>query len=438
MKNAKVMLWDMLVGALLWDEENEVALFEYDPDFVATGLEIAPIHMPLQVGKIYEFRSLNRDVFKRLPAAFSDSLPDDFGSALFDAWLAREGRDKKSVTPLERLLYTGSRGMGALEYNPAYPTAGRDGESIQINSLVKLAGEVLAERESLADRITSGTSPDDDEALQRLIQIGTSAGGARAKAVIAINDKGDIRSGQVKAPPGYTYWLFKFDVEKESKRLEDSQGFGRIEYAYHLMAVAAGINMMECRLHEEGGRAHFMTKRFDRTDDGEKIHMQTLGAMDHADYTRPGQYSYEEAFAVMRELSLPAEDAEQMYRRMVFNVVARNHDDHVKNVSMLMDRTGIWRLSPAYDVAWSYKPGSEWVETHQMTINGKRDDFTREDLTNVLGKVKRFKPEEILDEIIEVVREWPKFAARASVPKNTVDQIADSHRLYLGKAAASA
>ncbi|WP_165678527.1 type II toxin-antitoxin system HipA family toxin [Metapseudomonas otitidis] len=432
-KTAKVVLWDMLVGALLWDEANEVALFEYDPDFVATGLEIAPIHMPLQAGKVYEFRGLNRDVFKRLPPAFADSLPDDYGSALFDAWLAREGRDKKSVTPLERLLYSGVRGMGALEYSPAYSPPGKEGGEIQIDSLVKLAGEVLAERESLADRIASGNSPDDDEALQRLIQIGTSAGGARAKAVIAINDKGEIRSGQIKAPPGYTYWLFKFDVEKESRRLEDSQGFGRIEYAYHLMAVAAGTHMMECRLHEEGGRAHFMTKRFDRTDAGEKIHMQTLGALDHADFTRPGQYSYEEAFAVMRELSLPAEDAEQLYRRMAFNAVARNHDDHVKNISFLMDQTGEWRLSPAYDVAWSYKPGSEWVETHQMTINGKRDGFIREDLTNILGKVRRFNPEEVLDEIAAVVRDWPKYAAAAGVPEETMKMIAETHRLYLGE-----
>lgn len=429
--NAKVMLWGRMVGAVIWVEEDEVALFEYDPEFVGSGLEIAPIHMPLVAGKVYEFRGLNRDVFKRLPAVLADSLPDDYGSALFDAWMAREGRDKKSVTPVERLLYTGSRGMGALEYSPATHLSGMDSQPVHIDSLVQLAGEVLAERESLADRISSGHSPEDDVALQRLIQVGTSAGGARAKAVIAINDKGEFRSGQVKAPPGFTYWLFKFDVEKKSVRLEDTQGFGRIEFAYYLMATAAGINMMECRLHEEGGRAHFMTKRFDRTDDGEKIHMQTLGAIDHADFTRPGQYSYEEAFAVMRELQLPASDAEQFFRRMVFNVVARNHDDHVKNVSFLMDEQGVWSLSPAYDVAWPYKPGSEWVDSHQMTINGKRDGFERNDLLAAIGPVKRFSPVDIINEVVEAVRRWREFAAQAGVPEGTAIEIAKTHRLHL-------
>jgi serine/threonine-protein kinase HipA len=428
---AKVMLWGRAVGAVMWEEADEVALFEYDPEFVTSGLEIAPIHMPLAAGKVYEFRSLNRDVFKRLPAVLADSLPDDYGSALFDAWMAREGRDKKSVTPVERLLYTGARGMGALEYCPALKLSGTDSLPVQIDSLVKLAGEVLSERESLADRISSGHAPEDDTALQRLIQIGTSAGGARAKAVIAMNDKGEIRSGQVKAPPGFSYWLFKFDVEKKSNRLEDTHGFGRIEYAYYLMATTCGINMTECRLHEEGGRAHFMTKRFDRTDDGEKIHMQTLGAMDHADYTRPGQYSYEEAFAVMRELQLPASDAEQFFRRMVFNVVARNHDDHVKNVSFLMNSQGTWRLSPAYDVAWSYKPGSEWVDSHQMTINAKRDNFLRRDLLATIGPVRRFSPAAIIAQVIETVSAWPRFASAAGVPENTASEIAKSHRLHI-------
>jgi serine/threonine-protein kinase HipA len=426
-----VMLWGRMVGAVIWDDATESALFEYAPDFVASGLEIAPIHMPLAVGKVYEFRSLNRDVFKRLPAVLADSLPDDYGSALFDAWMARMGRDKRSVTPVERLLYTGSRGMGALEYTPALKLSGAASQPVQIDSLVKLAGEVLSERESLAERISSGHAPEDEAALQRLIQVGTSAGGARAKAVIAINAKGEIRSGQVKAPAGYTYWLFKFDVEKKSTRLEDTQGFGRIEYAYHLMATAAGINMTECRLHEEGGRAHFMTKRFDRTDDGEKIHMQTLGALDHADFTKPGQYSYEEAFVVMRELRLPASDAGQFFRRMVFNVVARNHDDHVKNVSFLMDSQGVWSLSPAYDVAWSYKPGSEWVDTHQMTINAKRDGFVRGDLLAAIGPVRHFAPDAIIDQVVQAVRRWPEFAEKAGIPQPTISEIAKSHRLSL-------
>ena len=431
MNFANVMLWGAKVGVVLWDEEAETATFEYTAEFVQSGLEIAPIHMPLAAGKTYEFRSLNRDVFKRLPPALADSLPDDYGSALFDAWLAREGRDRRSVSPVERLLYTGTRGMGALEYLPAHDFESRAGESIQIDSLVALASQVLSERESLADRISNGKITEDDEALKRLIQVGTSAGGARAKAVIAINENGDIRSGQVKAPAGYTYWLLKFDVAKHSTRLEDSQGFGRIEYAYYLMAKAAGIEMTECQLFEEGSWAHFMTKRFDRTDDGQKLHMLTLGAMDHADFTRPGEYSYEEAFSVMRELGLPASDAEQFFRRMVFNVVARNQDDHCKNFAFLMDGEGEWFLAPAYDVAWSYKPGSEWVETHQMTINGKRDNFVRDDLLAVIGRVRSFNPSQIVDEVIETVRKWDEYAAKAGVPQEMADEIGSTHRLSI-------
>lgn len=433
MITARIYLWEAFVGALIWDEQAQLGLFEYDPDFVKTGLEIAPITMPLQAEHTYAFPSLNRDTYKGLPAVLADSLPDDFGNALIDAWLAKEGRDKASFTAVERLLYQGSRGMGALEYRPAIDGEAAGGESVQIEALVQLASEVLSNREGLAERLSAGDPSIDDDALQRLIHVGTSAGGARAKALIALNDKGEIRSGQVKAPKGYSYWLLKFDVAKNSDVLADSQGYGRIEYAYHLMAQECGIEMSECRLMEEGGRAHFLTKRFDRGDDGEKVHMSTLCAMAHADFKQPGGYSYEEAFGVFRLLGLSRDEATQFYRRMVFNVIARNQDDHTKNISFLLDRDGTWNLSPAYDVSWSYLPGNFWVDSHQMTINGKRDKFEVADLEAVANQVRGLDAKKIISEVYGAVKRWPEIAESVGVNSEMMSKISKSHRLYLGE-----
>lgn len=434
MITAKVYLFDLFVGGLLWDEETQLGLFEYDPEFVKTGIEISPIHLPLKADQTYAFPSLSRDTYKGLPAILADSLPDDFGSALIDAWLAKEGRDKSTFTPVERILYQGARGMGALEYRPALDGAAKASESFQIQALVELASEVLSQRESLADRLAKHDPSVDDTALQRLIQVGTSAGGARAKAVIAMNDAGEIRSGQVKAPKGFNYWLLKFDVAKNTDVLADSQGYGRIEFAYSVMAKAAGITMTPCQLLQEGGRAHFLTKRFDRTDDGDKIHMATLCALDHADYKKPGGYSYEEAFGVLRVLGLTREEAVEFYRRLVFNLVARNQDDHTKNISFLMDQNGTWSLSPAYDVSWSYLPGNFWVETHQMTVNGKRDKFELADLEAAAKQVKGIDAHSIIKEVCAAVKRWREIAESVGVAPKMIDEIEATHRLYLGDA----
>ncbi|KAF1003846.1 MAG: hypothetical protein GAK36_00172 [Pseudomonas sp.] len=430
---AQIYLWDVYVGALNWNVDAQIGEFEYTPEFVRTGLEISPIHMPLREDYTYVFQGLDRETFKGLPSVLADSLPDDFGNALIDAWLARQGRSKATFSPLERLLYQGTRGMGALEYRPALSGEQSKAESIQIDALVRLASEVLSGRESLAERLAAHDPSVDDVALQHLIQIGTSAGGARAKAVIALNAQGEIRSGQVTAPPGFEYWLLKFDVANNSNVLADSQGYGRIEYAYHLMAKSAGITMTECRLLEEGGRAHFMTKRFDRTADGEKIHVVTLCAMDHADFRKPGQYSYVEAFAVLRALGISRDGAQEFYRRMVFNVVARNQDDHTKNAAFMMDTDGSWYITPAYDVSYSYQPGSFWVDTHQMTINGKRDDFTLDDLLSVASQVRGMNARKIIKEVCDTVRQWPEFAKEAGVSSAAIERIASTHRLYLGQ-----
>ena len=430
---AKVTLWGKTVGAVAWDDKRKLGTFEYDPSFVSTGLEIAPGKMPLRAGLVYSFPGLNKETFKGLPACLADSLPDDFGNALIDAWLATQGRDKASFNPVERLLYTGSRGMGALEFEPGKQKGQLKSESVDIDSLVQLAAKMLSDREGFTASLNEGSA--DDHAMAQLLQIGTSAGGARPKAVIAISPAGDdIRSGQVMAPAGYSYWLLKFDMHKDAPGLGDTQGYGRIEYAYSKMAQAAGINMMETRLLEEGGRAHFMTKRFDRSDQGEKIHMLTLCAMAHADLKRIGEFSYAEVFSLMRQLKLSRDDAEDMFRRMVFNVIARNQDDHTKNTAFLMGVDGVWRLSPAYDLSWSYDPTSKWVAEHAMTINGKRDNFVRSDLVEAIGAVKNFKPEQIIDEVIEAVSNWPVYAAAAGVPEKTIKAIRATHRLYLAKA----
>lgn len=353
-----------------------------------------------------------------------------------DAWLARNGRDRSSFTPVERLLYQGNRGMGALEYRPALETTPDRAEKIQLDALVKFAEQVLQNREGMEDRIEANDPSVDDEALKRLIQVGTSAGGARAKAVIALNDKNEIRSGQVKAPEGFSYWLLKFDVQKDSNELADTLGYGRIEYAYYLMAQEAKIDMTECRLLEEGGRAHFMTKRFDRTDDGEKIHMASLCALDNADFNMPGVYSYELALNVMRQLNVSRDDAIEFFRRMVFNVIARNQDDHTKNIGFLMDTDGKWYLSPAYDVSWAYKKDSEWVNDHQMSINGKRDEFVLEDLISVGRKIQGLSLKDIkgiIKDIFEAVTLWEKYSAVAGVKDEMISHIKGTHRLYLGK-----
>ncbi|MGF6626674.1 serine/threonine-protein kinase HipA [Pseudomonas frederiksbergensis] len=436
MITAKVYLFDQFVGGLLWNEETALGLFEYDPEFVKTGIEISPIHMPLAANQTYSFPSLNRDTYKGLPAILADSLPDDFGNALIDAWLAKEGRDKATFTAVERILYQGARGMGGMEYRPALDGAAKASESFQIQALVELASEVLSQRESLADRLAKHDPSVDDKALQRLIQVGTSAGGARAKAVIAMNEAGEIRSGQVKAPKGFTYWLLKFDVAKETDVLADSQGFGRLEYAYSVMAHAAGVTMNPCELLQEGGRAHFLTKRFDRTDNGDKIHMATLCALDHADYKKPGGYSYEEAFGVLRVLGLSREEAVQFYRRLVFNVVARNQDDHTKNISFLMDQSGNWTLSPAYDVCWAYQPGHYWIDSHQMTVNGKRDKFELADLEAVAKQVKGIDAHAIIKEVCAAVKQWRAIAEKVGVAPEMINDVEVTHRLYLGESLA--
>jgi len=426
---AEVRMWGRTIGAVSMDEGQEVAAFQYDPAFAASGIEVSPLTLPLS-DRVYTFPDLARHTFHGLPGLLADSLPDRFGNALVDAWLATRGRTPDSFSAVERLCYTSTRGMGALEFAPALGPRPRKATKIRIDALVQLASDVLTRRGAFAANIASTAK---EKALQDLIRVGTSAGGARAKAVIAWNrETNEIRSGQVAAGDGFEYWLLKFDgvSGNKDKELEDPRGYGAIEYAYHLMATAAEVDMTESRLLEEHGRRHFMTRRFDRLAGGEKLHMQSLGALAHLDFNQPGAHAYEQAFMTIRRLGLPTAAVEQLFRRMAFNIAARNQDDHVKNIAFLMDKQGRWSLAPAFDVTYSYDPSGAWTATHQMTLNGKRDAFDLDDFRAGArsGHLTRGHAGAILDEVRAAVARWPEFADHAGVPGAWAEQIQANHR----------
>ena len=429
---ARVILWGSDIGAVTWLADRAIGVFQYTPEFAGSGIEVAPTMMPL-TDIPYQFPSLSRETFKGLPGMLADSLPDKFGNTLINAWLSRQGREPGSFTPVERLCYTGMRGMGALEFKPLLNEAPTSARKVEIDALVALANRVLDDRIGLEGKFTGD---DDQQVIEDILRVGTSAGGARAKAVLAWNPKtGEFRSGQAPASEDFSQWLMKFDGVhgNRDKELADPQGFGRIEYAYYLMATAAGIEMEDCRLHEEGGRAHFMTKRFDRTPGGGKLHMQSLGALMHFDFNVAGVYAYEQALQVIKRLGLPMHDVEQQVRRTFFNILARNQDDHVKNIAFLMDRRGDWRLSPAFDVAYSFNPSGDWTSQHQMSLNSKRDAFGTDDLITFasVGGLKKAKAKSILAEVSQAVSDWRRFARDAGIPKSDTVRIEQAHRREL-------
>ncbi|TQV77258.1 type II toxin-antitoxin system HipA family toxin [Aliikangiella marina] len=432
---AEVKLWGDQVGALAYDPSSGLTTFEYSPVWRKKSIQISPIHMPLSAQK-YQFPELSYETYKGLPAIFADALPDDFGNAVINAWLARQGRDPASFTSVERLLYTGSRGMGALEFAPAIRDQKKDTPPLEIDSLVNVAQQVLDERAQANQKINQLDSQEND--LSAILQVGTSAGGARAKAIVAVNaDRTEIRSGQVDAGQGFEHYLLKLDGVEEhktsSETFGDPQGFGRMEYAYYLMAKDAGLNMSHCELLVEGKRAHFLTKRFDRIGN-KKLHYASLCAMDHADYKKPGIYSYEQLLMVARQLSLPRQDAVEIFRRMVFNIVARNHDDHPKNFGFLLaPGSSQWRLSPAFDVAFSYKPDSPWVNSHQLTLNAKRDNFNRDDLIQFSNLINNFRESpKVISQVVEAVENWPFYAKKAQVFPQLTDTVASNLRVGNG------
>lgn len=418
---ARVILWGQTVGAVIWNERTNSAAFEYDKKFLKTGLDIAPIKMPIKEAAkgntIFQFNNLPFETFRGLPGLLSDSLPDRYGNKLINEWLARQGRDIDSLNPVERLCFVGKRGMGALEFEPATKGfAPKKNESIEIEELVEIVNEILSEREKI--KVDAKNS----DGIKTLIKIGTSAGGARAKAIISFNkETKEIRTGQIENSEGFESWIIKFDGIS-GNNFGDPEGYGKIEYAYYEMAKIAGIKMMECNLLEENGRAHFMTKRFDRNMN-EKIHMQTLCGIAHLDYNDPDSYSYEQAFGIMRNLRLDYSDMEQLFRRMVFNVLSMNCDDHTKNISFLMNKNGNWMLTPAYDLTYAYNPKSKWTSRHQLSVNGRRADITINDFTETAKSINIKRYSRIIAEVKEALIKWDDLAEKNKIKTEIKNEI---------------
>lgn len=414
---AKVSMFGIPVGTFNWDSRYEVARFEYDHSFIGLGMEPSPLMMPVQEGRVYSFANLGRDTYQGLPGMLADSLPDTYGRALFDRWLALTGRT--SGNPIESLCFLGKRCMGALEFEPATDLSYNPHMKIEIDRLVEVAREALTEKSAF------GTNLNDDRkaAVAEILRLGTSAGGQRAKAIIAYNkETGEVRSGQVEAPEGFDYYIIKLDGVSAKAGFRETENYGRLEYSFYKLAKECGIEMTECFIIEENGRAHFLTKRFDRKD-GKKVHMQTLCGIAHFDYRLHRAYSYEQAFNVMRALRLSYAEARQMFRRMVFNVMIRNQDDHTKNISFLMEEDGKWHLSPAYDMGYAYNPNGGWTATHQMSINGKYDDITRNDLLTFASQNNIKDATSIIDEVCEATSHWESIAKDCGVPNTVIDKI---------------
>jgi serine/threonine-protein kinase HipA len=416
----EVFLWDERVGATVLDPRYGYYAFRYTPEFRQLGIQPAPLQMPIGPDRTYLFPDLPTATYLRLPALLSDALPDDFGNALINRWMADRGISADQITALDRLAYMSNRAMGALRFKPSRGPATRTPVAIQMSELVHEARKALA-----------GTIDDDDHAtatLRSLIEVGTSAGGARAKAVIAWNPATEeIRSGQLDAPPGFEHWLLKFDGVGVDNDLGGSKDYGRIEYAYHLMAKAAGIAMSDCRLLQEHGRAHFMTRRFDRDAGNLRHHVQTLCAMSHIDYKKIGTNSYAQLFDTANLLHLPYSDREEIFRRMSFNVMGRNCDDHSKNFSFLLRRGGPWELAPAYDLSFAHNPASPWTHQHLMSVNGKFKDFTRSDLLEVADRFGIGTGTRVIDQVREAIAGWPSYAESAGVSAALTRHIAALH-----------
>lgn len=418
MNVAEIKIWGKLVGAVAWDDRTGIADFEYDPNFKKLNWDLAPLKMPIaSTRKVISFPELRRDknaefdTFKGLPGLLADMLPDKYGNQLINMWLAQQGRPQDSMNPVEMLCFIGARGMGALEIEPPIIKENKRPFSIEINSLVDIAQKMLSNREAFSTNLQR----DEEKAVMDILKIGTSAGGARPKAVIAYNEKtGEVKSGQTKAPNGFEHWLIKLDGVSDVQ-LGASKGYGRVEMAYYNMAKACGIDMMQSQLLEENGRAHFMTKRFDREGGEIKHHIQTFCAIKHFDFNQVNSFSYEQLFQTLRELKLDYQDTEQMFRRMVFNVIAQNCDDHTKNFSFRLKKGGKWELSPAYDICYAYRPDNRWISQHALSMNGKRKDITKEDLLSVESTIKTKKAVSIINEISETVSQWKKFADEVNV-----------------------
>ncbi|MBP3366081.1 MAG: type II toxin-antitoxin system HipA family toxin [Treponema sp.] len=423
---AEIKLWGTVIGAVSVDSDDKTADFEYNPSFIQSGIQLSPVMMPLKSG-VYRFPGLPYGTYHGLPGLVSDSLPDKFGNDIISLWLARQGRLPESFNAVERLCYTGKRGMGALEYYPVIATGSVD-ETLNVSELVELASIVLQNRSNVQAVLDECDKAKMNAALSQIINIGTSAGGARAKAVIAWNPgTKEVRSGQTESSKGFEHWLIKFSgvSGNKDKEDEDREDFGIIEYAYYLMAKEAGINMSECRILDDGKNCHFMTKRFDRDNNGNKFHMQTLCALAHMDFNQAGMYSYEQLFSVLNQIGAHHQDSVEAFRRMLFNIFSFNCDDHTKNTSFLMDKTGQWKLSPAYDVSFAFNPNGFWTASHQMTVNGKRKNIVESDF-ETCAKIGSLSSKEVKNAFLDVksaVSKWKTIAKNTALSEKRINEI---------------
>ena len=421
----EVRVWGKRVGAVALDDRLGYYAFAYEPEWRRTGIELAPLTLPLDDrSAAFVFPNLPDATFHRLSGMLADALPDDFGNALIDAWMAERGFAKSEVTPLDRLAYMGKRGVGALEFKPERGSHSESAAPLEMKSLVENARKLIEGDLSIDAHANA--------AIANIIRVGTSAGGARAKAVIAWNPgTNTIRSGQFDAAEGFEHWLLKFDGVGKYPELGTGADYGRIEYAYHLMAKAAGIDMSECRLLEENARAHFMTRRFDReVTNGRTIkhHVQTLCAMEHLDFKQRGTHTYAQLFMAVARLNLGDRALEQVFRRMAFNVMARNCDDHTKNFAFRLRQGGDWELAPAYDVTHAYNPKGEWTYQHLMSVNGKFREIAREDL---LMEAERFgvsRPVDLLKDVRTALESWSRFSNEAGLSDSASHRVAADFR----------
>jgi serine/threonine-protein kinase HipA len=416
MTTATVKLWGTVVGYVSMEPNETFARFEFDPRFKAMNIELAPLKMPIGSDRVYQFPDLHPRSFHGLPGLLADSLPDKYGNKLIDVWLASAGRSSESFNAVDRLCYTGRRGMGALEFEPSTAATSGPDRQLELKELTELASMAFASKKTLDTRLTKS---DGDKPLLDILSLGTSAGGARAKAVIAFDPKTDrVRSGQIDLPAGYEHWLIKFDGVKLSGDwgVADPSGYGLLEYSYYLVAKKCGIDMMDSRIFTENGRNHFMTRRFDRGEDGAKRFVQSFAALAHFDYYESGAYSYEQLFMTMSQLGISQASKEEMFRRAVFNLVGCNQDDHVKNFAFMMGRDGGWDITPAYDLCHS--EGSEFTQSHQLSMNGKTNDFVREDITALARYVglPRSREKQILEQTLEAFASWQEVANQLEIP----------------------
>ena len=422
---AEVKIWGELAGAIRWDESEHLGYFQYDAKFIQKNWDLSPVKIPISQGsRIYSFpelrseRSETESAFKGLPGLLSDALPDRYGNKLINTWLVKQGRPENSMNPVEKLCFIGTRGMGALEFEPAHHKAETTSIALELDSLLEVAKKMLNEREAFLNSLKK----DEEKAMMEILKIGTSAGGARPKAVIAYNVKTkEVRSGQGNVPRGFEHWLLKLDGVS-GEQFGESSGWGRVEYAYYLMAIDSEIEMRECQLLEEHGRAHFMTKRFDR-DGNIKHHLQSLCGLQHYDFNDMYGYSYEQLFQTMRLLRLTYPEAEQMFRRMVFNVLATNYDDHTKNFSFILKKDEAWKLAPAYDLCFSFDPTNHWVSKQTLSVNGKRLEITKNDFMTIAKENNIKKAEKIIQDINAIVKNWNKYAEQVEVRNDLKEKI---------------